>query len=1083
MSTSSPDESGVNIAPIAPPLEFPFPEAKPGPATSSERQEHQKSSAEQNQKHSSRPAPPLASKSMTAPSKNTARPGGGLPKRKTTFWARDGRARSGSGSKTERRHSKTEGGRPMNLSNGRSATHVGPHQGFTFGNEQFQATGKFSKRDGRLGISLHDANTGYLAKALGAGLDRHLGRPEHDAQEKANAASEQPTPGSPRLRPSSQVAEEIQKPLPKLNIVVMVLGSRGDIQPFLRIGQILRDKYGHRVRIATHPAFRQFVENDIGLEFFSVGGDPAELMAFMVKNPGLIPSMETVRSGEIGRRRQQIFQMCQGFWRACINATDDETNPKNRKMMSKSNPFVADVIIANPSCFAHIHCAERLGIPLHLMFTFPQTPTTEFPNPMAKIKKTNIDERYTNFMSYPLVEMIIWQGVGDLINEFRIKTLGLEPVSTLWAPGQLYRQKVPFSYMWSPGLVPKPHDWGPEIDVTGFVFLELASSFKPPEALVKFLDEGPEPIYIGFGSIVVDDPDRFTSIIFEAVVKSGVRALVSKGWGGLGGGDCPDNVYLLDNSPHDWIFPRVSAVIHHGGAGTTAIGLKCGKPTMIVPFFGDQPFWASMIAKAGAGYHEPVPYKRLTVDKLVEGIHELLSPEVKANAEKLRDDIIAEGDGAQNAVDSFHRNLPLTGDHCMRCSILDDRVAVWKVKQTSLRLSALAGSLLVEQRKLTWRHLRLIRHYEWNDFTGPGEPVTGLGGAVVRSVTGVAKGVGAVPVKVVRGIRRRGERDAQRGRTAEKSNGQSSPVRSASSSSTDSDDDSLKERVEDVVPTDGKEENGNVASVNSDKEQNGKKEEDNLAREVARDVGHSLEKSGEALANAPMEISMAIAQGLHNAPRLYGDSTVRRPTRVTGIHSGLRAAGEEFVYGIYDGVTGLVIQPYTGAKQDGLIGFIKGMGRGVGGFVLKDLAAVIGPFGYTLKGIQKELRKHKEATHFIRRSRIQQGRDERQQISTDEEKAVLEMLTQGWNIYLELRHFVNEKKAQGIKGRLALKQEEKRWQAYGAFENVARTKKALQASREEEKNGGAGDRLLSGASPGLNVEESGMKTSMNGQVN
>ncbi len=343
--SSDPEESGVNIAPIAPPLEFPFPEHTAGPASSTERQEGQ-NEAKEHQKESSRPAPPLASKSMTATPKSHTRPGGGLPKRKTTFWGaslRDGRARAGSGSNTEKGGSKTGGGRPTNLSTARSATHVGPYPGFTFETDQFQAKGRFSKRDGRLGISLNDGNTGYLAKALGAGLDRHLGRPEHEAQEKGQTsqpASGQPTPGSPRLRPSSQVANEIQPPLPKLNIVVMVLGSRGDIQPFLRIGQVLRDQYGHRVRIATHPAFREFVENDIGLEFFSVGGDPAELMAFMVKNPGLIPSMDSVRSGEIGRRRQQIFQMCQGFWRACINATDDETDVKNRRMMGKSNPFV-----------------------------------------------------------------------------------------------------------------------------------------------------------------------------------------------------------------------------------------------------------------------------------------------------------------------------------------------------------------------------------------------------------------------------------------------------------------------------------------------------------------------------------------------------------------------------------------------------------------------------------------------------------------------------------------------------------------------------------------------------------------------
>jgi hypothetical protein len=131
--------------------------------------------------------------------------------------------------------------------------------------------------------------------------------------------------------------------------------------------------------------------NVIRLEFFSVGGDPAELMAFMVKNPGLVPSVSTVRAGEIGKRRESMFEMFQGFWRACINATDDEKDMENVKMMGDKHPFVADAIIANPPSFAHVHCAERLGIPLHLMFTFPYTPTQQFPHPLANIKATNVD--------------------------------------------------------------------------------------------------------------------------------------------------------------------------------------------------------------------------------------------------------------------------------------------------------------------------------------------------------------------------------------------------------------------------------------------------------------------------------------------------------------------------------------------------------------------------------------------------------------------------------------------------------------------------------------------------------------------
>jgi UDP:flavonoid glycosyltransferase YjiC (YdhE family) len=210
-------------------------------------------------------------------------------------------------------------------------------------------------------------------------------------------------------RTSSESTVTSDIPRPKLNIVVMVIGSRGDIQPFLKLGKNLKE-YGHRVRIATHPAFKDFVQKDSGLEFFSVGGDPAELMAFMVKNPGMIPTMDTLKKGEVGRRRDQMAEMFEGFWRACINSTDDESDTSNLKMMGEKAPFIADAIIANPPSFAHIHCAERLGIPLHLMFTFPYTPTQAFPHPLANIKKSNVDPGYSNFMSYPLVEMMTWQG-------------------------------------------------------------------------------------------------------------------------------------------------------------------------------------------------------------------------------------------------------------------------------------------------------------------------------------------------------------------------------------------------------------------------------------------------------------------------------------------------------------------------------------------------------------------------------------------------------------------------------------------------------------------------------------------------
>ncbi|KAF7862026.1 hypothetical protein EAF04_007906 [Stromatinia cepivora] len=997
---------------------------------------------------------------------------------------------------------------------GRKTTDTGGrnrYNKFQVGNEDFSTKGRVSKKDGRLNISVNEtSNRGYLAKALGATFFNKLGNENMTGESpEANLVRRQRGKLS---RTSSEDTVTSDSPRPRLNIVVMVIGSRGDIQPFLKLGKCLKE-YGHRVRIATHPAFRDFVQKDSGLEFFSVGGDPAELMAFMVKNPGMIPTMDTLKKGEVGRRREQMAEMFEGFWRACINATDEEKDVRNLKMMGDQAPFVADAIIANPPSFAHVHCAERLGVPLHLMFTFPYTPTQAFPHPLANIKKTNVDPGYTNFMSYPLVEMMTWQGLGDLVNNFRVKTLGLEPVSTLWAPGQLYRLKVPYTYLWSPGLVPKPKDWGPEIDIAGFIFLDLADTFTPPDDLTKFLEGGEPPVYIGFGSIVVDDPDKFTEMIFEAVKKAGVRALVSKGWGGLGGENIPDNVFMLENTPHDWLFPRVKAVVHHGGAGTTAIGLKCGKPTMIVPFFGDQQFWGSMIGSSGAGA-DPVPYKELTADKLAEGIKQCLTDKAREAVEKIAKDIEAEGDGAQNAVKSFHRSLTLRGEHSMRCSILEDRVAVWTMKGTNLRLSALAAELLVERKQITWKQLRLIRHHEWNDFEGPGEPISGVTTAVTGTVTGIATGVGGIPFKVRKTIKRRSMHEERKKRRSEdiRKSGSGSTLNEKKTSSRKSGDSTtlnnqtiqeeshqkknddtskntestnLSTEAQNTSPEAALDSSCNASMANhttsgeptrqysqaNQEEQNSQaatnfENQSTLSREsttneaeaVAKDIGYGFGKTAEAVARAPMDLALALAQGFHNAPRLYGDTTVRRPTRITGMKSGMKAAGEEFIFGIYDGVTGLVVQPYTGARDHGTLGFLKGVGMGLTGFVLKDISAIIGPFGYTLKGVHKELVKSKQPTAFIRRARILQGQRDVNQVASNptEKKEIEERITHGWAIILQVWKLMDEKKHNGrlgLKGRIKVMRERKTWRSNAAFEGVGAAEREMLA----KKNGDVGD--------------------------
>lgn len=201
--------------------------------------------------------------------------------------------------------------------------------------------------DGRLEIEIDETD---------ARLARDLQRIQMAASQAESETFPRPpsyTNGSPAERP------------PRLNIVIHVVGSRGDVQPFVALGIELKKSYGHRIRLATHGTFKKFVEEN-GLEFFEIGGDPAELMAFMVKNPGLIPGMKSLKAGDVGKRRKGMAEIMEGCWKSCADADEakmDENSPRSTK------PFIANAIIANPPSFAHIHCAEKLGIPLHLMFT------------------------------------------------------------------------------------------------------------------------------------------------------------------------------------------------------------------------------------------------------------------------------------------------------------------------------------------------------------------------------------------------------------------------------------------------------------------------------------------------------------------------------------------------------------------------------------------------------------------------------------------------------------------------------------------------------------------------------------------
>lgn len=230
-----------------------------------------------------------------------------------------------------------------------------------------------------------------------------------------------------------------------------------------------------------------------------------------------------------------------------------------------------------------------------------------------------------------------------MINDFRVKCLGLLPIrESEDADSLVHTLRVPYTYCWSPSLIPKPKDWGTHIDVCGFFFLKsLSADYQPPPALTDFLQSGPPPMYIGFGSIVVDDIDAIYDRIFEALSIVGTRAIINKGWSGDKSKQdrvSTPNILFLDNCPHDWLFPRCCAVCHHGGAGTLAAGLKAGCPTIVIPFFGDQFFWGNVVLKGGVG-PAPIEPRYLTASKFAEAIRFCMKAGVRRRVKRLSEAI------------------------------------------------------------------------------------------------------------------------------------------------------------------------------------------------------------------------------------------------------------------------------------------------------------------------------------------------------------------------------------------------------------------------------------------------------------
>ncbi|MBD3885917.1 glycosyltransferase family 1 protein [Phormidium tenue FACHB-886] len=372
-------------------------------------------------------------------------------------------------------------------------------------------------------------------------------------------------------------------------ILILTAGSQGDVQPYVALGKGLKQA-GFEVLLATDPSFASLVTGHT-LDFAPLHAPFAQLV-----------QTDTGKAALAGKKSIRLKQIMPMLCRMMDDAWE---------IAKQYNP---DAVVYHAKPLAGYHIADKLGIPGFLAMALPiYSPTRSFANPIFEGGHYG---GVLNYLSYTLFLQASLLPYRRFINQWRQEKLGLPPFRD---ERSLHGCPVPKLYAYSRYVVPSPADWDESAIATGYWFLDSASDWQPPADLVAFLANGSPPIYVGFGSMASQDAAKTTRLVIDAVRQSGQRAILATGWGGLSASEMPDTIHILQSAPHDWLFPQCLAVVHHGGAGTTGAGLRAGKPTIICPFFGDQPFWGKRVFELGVG-PRPIPQKQLTVANLSQAI-------------------------------------------------------------------------------------------------------------------------------------------------------------------------------------------------------------------------------------------------------------------------------------------------------------------------------------------------------------------------------------------------------------------------------------------------------------------------------
>jgi len=415
-----------------------------------------------------------------------------------------------------------------------------------------------------------------------------------------------------------------------MRITMLAVGTLGDVRPLLALGGGLR-ALGHQVTVATHELYEAEVRSG-GMDFACITINPREAMETADGLDWLQSQSNPVKAvrAMTGMLRPILRQIYEDSWEASKDA---------------------DALVCSQLCVHGRDIAERLSVPCLFTPLFPLRRTRSFAAVHAP--QLPLGAVY-NLLTHLANQQISWQPFRDITNQWRAEQLGLPPEPVWGARRLLDWPDVPVLSGFSKVVLPKPRDWPANHHVTGYWFPDSSAS-EPGQAIVDFVEDDPRPVYIGFGSMADPEPERLAGLVQKALRRTKQRAIVATGWAKLPV-ENSDQMLVVESISHEWLFPRVAAAVHHGGSGTTGAALRAGVPSVIVPYFFDQPLWAKRVACLGAGA-QPLPRRKLTAERLAEALDDVVSDRSKLDRTRSLSRRIRSEDGVANAVRLINNHI------------------------------------------------------------------------------------------------------------------------------------------------------------------------------------------------------------------------------------------------------------------------------------------------------------------------------------------------------------------------------------------------------------------------------------------